>query len=155
MMEIKPGIGVGQIKFGIYEQDLERILGKPELIKEGEYIENSDDINREWIYSNGISFTFDKEDDYRLGSISITNKGFTLFGRDLISVPLEAVRSFMSKQASEIPKHEDWSSEKSPNHILLDYDSIGLFLWFNYDILDEIQFSYRFLPDNNTIDWPD
>jgi hypothetical protein len=154
-MEIKPGIGVGQIKFGMDEQELKKIYGQPALIKEGEYVENSGDLNREWVYSNGISFTFDKEDDYRLGIISVTKKGFTLFGRDLIGVPFESVRSFMSKQSYEIPKKEDWSSEESPNHVLLDYDSIGLFLWFNDDILDEIQFSYQFLSDNNTIDWPE
>lgn len=154
-MEIKPGIGVGLIKFGINEQELEKILGKPKLVKEGEYVENSGDLNLEWVYPNGISFTFDKEDDYRLGIISIRNNGFKLFGRDLIGLPFEAVRAYMSKQSFEIPRQEDWSSEESPNHVLLDYDSIELFLWFNDDILEEIQFSYQFLADNNTINWPD
>lgn len=154
-MEIKPGIGVGQIKFGICEEELETLLGKPKSVKEGEYVENSGDFDREWIYQGGISYTFDKEDGYRLGLISIRNQGYKLFGRDLIGMPLEAVRSFMSKQSSEIPRHEDWSSEESPNHILLDYDSIGLFLWFNDDLLDEIQCSYLFLQDSNKINWPE
>ena len=154
-MEIKPGIGIGQIKFGISEEELVALLGQPYSIKEGEYVENSGDLNRELIYQEGLSFTFDSEDDYRLGCISIRNQGHKLFGRDLIGMPIEAVRSFMSKQLSEIPKYEEWSSEESPNHVLLDYDSFDIFLWFNDDLLDEIQFSYLFSEDNNTVKWPE
>lgn len=67
---------------------------------------------------------------------------------------MNAVKSFMSKQVGEVPKYEDWSSIESPDHILLDYDSLGLFLWFNDEILDEIQFSYLFYEDGNTVKWP-
>ena len=154
-MEIKPGIGIGQIKFGISEEELVTLLGKPHSVEAGEYVENSGDLNRKLIYQEGLSFTFDLEDNYRLCCISIRNQGYKLFGRDLIGLPLAIVRSFMSKQLSEIPKYEDWSSEESPNHVLLDYDSLGMLLWFNDDLLDEIQCSYLFFEDDQTVKWPD
>jgi hypothetical protein len=62
-MEIKPGIGIGQIKFGIFKEELVTLLGKPNSIKEDEYAEDSGDLNRELIYREGLSFTFDSEDD--------------------------------------------------------------------------------------------
>ena len=153
-MEIKPGIGIGEIKFGITEEELIKLLGKPHRVKCGEYVKNSGDLNLELIYRKGLSFTFDSEDNFRLCTICVNDNGYKIYGRDIIGLPMNAVKSFMSKQVGEVPKYEDWSSIESPDHILLDYDSLGIFLWFNDDLLDEIQFSYLFYEDDNTVKWP-
>lgn len=153
-MNILPGIGLGQIKFGISEKHLIAILGKPFFVKEGEYIENNGDYNRELFYKEDLSFTFDSEDGYRLGLITIRHRGHTLFGRDLFGLPVETVKSFISKEASEVPKFKDWSCDDVLNHISLDYNKLGLTFWFDDEILDEIQCSYIFLDDDNTINWP-
>lgn len=83
-MEIKPGIGIGEIKFGITEDELIRLLGKPHYIKYGEYIKDSGDLNRELIYRIVLSFTFDSEDNYRLCTISVNDSGYKIYGRDII-----------------------------------------------------------------------
>jgi len=154
-MNIQPGIGIGQIKFGISEEQLIAVLGKPLFVKEGEYVENSGDYNRELFYQEDLSFTFDSEDSYRLGLITIRHQGHTLFGRDLIGLPVEIVKSFISKEASEVPKFKDWSYEDVLNHISLDYDNLGLSFWFDDNLLDEIQCSYLFFEDGNTVKWPE
>jgi hypothetical protein len=153
-MDIKPGIGIGQIKFGISEEQLIAILGKPIFVKEGEYIEKSGDYSRELFYQKDLSFTFDTEDSYRLGLITIRNSGHLLYGRDLIGLPMAFVKSIISKKVSEIPKYKNWSHENALNHISLDYDKLGLCFWFDNDLLDEIQCSYLFHEDGDTVIWP-
>jgi len=130
-------------------------MSQPHYIKCGEYVKGGGDLNRELLYLSGLSFTFDSEDDYRLCTIAVNDNGHKIYGRDIVGLPINAVKFFMSKQADELPKYEDWSSVESPKHVLLDYDSLGLFLWFNDEVLDEIQFSYLFCADGNTVIWPD
>lgn len=154
-MNIQPGIGISQIKFGISEEQLIAVLGKPLSVTEGEYVENSGDYNRELFYQEDLSFTFDSDDSYRLSLITIRSRGYKLFGIDIFGLPIEVVKSFISKEASEIPKYKDWSYEDVLDHISLDYDSLGLTLWFDNGLLEEIQCGYLFFDDWNTVKWPE
>jgi len=113
-MEIKPGIGIGVINFGIAEEELIKLLGKPHYVKCGEYVKGSGDSYRELIYLKGLSLTFDSGDNYRLGTVSVNDNGYKVYGRDLIGLPINVVKYFMSKQVAEVPKYEDCSSIESP-----------------------------------------
>jgi len=62
------------------ELDVISILGKPDEIKEGEYVSGAGDCYRMFSYfSLNLDFSFDKEDDFKLGSITISGHDFRLF----------------------------------------------------------------------------
>jgi hypothetical protein len=154
-MKILPGIGVGSIQYGMLEKDIVSNLGKPDRVEESEYVEGTGDWNKELWYSNrNLTFTFNKEDDFRLGTITILGGGYTLFNKNLFGIEIEEIKMIISRETNEIARFEDWSSENIPDHKLLMYDSIGIMFWFDFNKLNEMQCSYLFEQDNETIIWP-
>ena len=154
-MKIQPGIGIGSIKYGITEDELIQILGKPDKIDEEEYVEESGDWHRVlWYSPRNINFTFDKEDNYRLGIITIMGSGYPLFGRELFGLPRNTVKQFIVKATMEIPKFEDWTWDEEEAHECLRHDGLGILFWFDSGNLSEMQCSYLFESDNETIIWP-
>lgn len=154
-MEINSGIGIGKIKFGIPESELISQLGEPDKIEEEEYVIDSGYWYRMYYYSNlGLEFTFDKEDNYRLGTISVADYGYKLLGKDLFNEPITTVKNFLSLESSEIPKHEDFTNDDTGSRECVDYDTLGIMLWFKSGNLTEIECSYLFEQDGETEIWP-
>lgn len=109
-MEIKPGIGVGEVHYGMTEQEVISKLGRPDRVDESEYVEGIGNINRElWYSSRNITFTFDEEDDFRLGVITIMGSSYRLFGKELFGLELEKTKKIVTRESGEIPRFEDWS----------------------------------------------
>jgi hypothetical protein len=156
MMNINPGIGLGDIKYGITIDDLIGFLGKPDKVDEEEYIEESGEWNRVlWYLSKSLNFTFDKDDNYRLGTITIFGAGYRLLCKDLFGLPKKTVKRFLAKTTNEISKVEDWTwTEEGPRECL-DHDGLGMLFWFDSGLLSSIQCGYLFESDNETIIWPD
>ena len=154
-MNIIPGIGIGNIQYGITEFELISILGEPDRIDEEEYIEGSGDWHRElWFSPRNLSFTFNKDDDFRLGTITIMGSGYTLFGNDLFNAPKKLVRQTVSSNSGELLPTEDYSYIENEPHECLNSDLLGIMFWFDSDNLSEMQCSYLFESDNETVIWP-
>ena len=154
-MNILPGIGIGDIKFGVYEQDVTDALGKPDRVDEAEYVEGTGDFNRELWYSHkNLTFTFDLDDNYKLGVITIMGIGYPLFGKELFGATFDKVRKLIVSETGEIPRYEDWSSEELPEHTCLIHDALGIMFWFDFGVLSQMQCSYLFEDDNETVVWP-
>jgi hypothetical protein len=154
-MNIVPGIGIGPIKYGISEEELISIMGNPDRIDEEEYLEGNGDWHRVlWYSPRNIHFTFDKEDDYRLGTITVMGSGYPLLGKEIFGLPLDLVKKFVAKATREIAKLEDWTWNEEEAHECLQHDGLGILLWFDSGNLSEIQCSYLFEQDNETVIWP-
>ena len=154
-MIINPGIGIGTIKFGITEKDLIVCLGEPDVVDEEEYIEGSGDWYRElWYHNSNISFSFDKEENYRLGAIAVVGSGYPLFGKELFNMPLSFVNRFVSKATGEIPKYEDWTSDEQNTLECLTHSGLSIIFWFESGNLSKMDCGVFFKSDNETIDWP-
>jgi len=150
-MNIKPGIGIGSIKYGINEEELSSIFGTPDKIEEQEYIPEKGDWSRDlWYSPRNVFFTFDKENDYRLGTITIMGSGYPLFGKELFGLPLSLVRKFITEQTKEIAKYEDFSTDLDEPHECLTHDGLGITFWFDSGNLSEMQCSFLFESDNET-----
>ncbi|MFT4926974.1 MAG: hypothetical protein ACI8WB_003074 [Phenylobacterium sp.] len=155
-MIIKPGVGIGTIKFGIKESTLITQLGEPDFVDEDEYVEDSGRWYRELCYYyQNISFSFDKEDGYKLGGISVVGSGHLLFNKALFGLPKKYVKNFVAKMSSEIPKEEDWTSDAENSLEYLEYDGLGMSFWFESGNLSKIEYSYLFEPDEETVIWPE
>ena len=154
-MKIIPGIGIGEIKYGMYEKDIISILGRPDKVDESEYVEGTGDWNRElWYSPKNLTFTFNKDDDYRLGTITVLGSGHTLFNKHLFGQELNFLSKLISRETGQIAKYEDWSSEEIPEHECLIHDGLGIMFWFDFKELSQMQCSYLFEVDNETVVWP-
>ncbi|MDH5674086.1 MAG: hypothetical protein OEZ06_18155 [Myxococcales bacterium] len=152
-MEIKPGIGLGSIRFGFEEGLVTRMLGKPDRVEEAEFVERSGDWYRELSFGHlSASFRFDKEDDFKLGNITIDGRGHTLFGGDLHGRSRAFVIRFLGAGANELPQLVD--RDLDIDYECLSYKRMGVMLFFHDGCLDEIQYGYLFEPDDNTAIWP-
>ena len=153
-MEIHIGVGLGPLHFGQEEAEVISHLGSPES---REYIEFEDalgDGTKILTYSDdGLVFNFDSDDDYRLSTIAIREPGHTLFDEDLYGDPKIKVLTYLAGHLDEVPREEDHSDEESPEYYLVEYPENGLFLWFDRDVLVEIEVGYRFQNDEPV--WPD
>lgn len=154
-MKIIPGIGIGNIQYGIIEKELVQIMGNPDKIDEEEYVEGSGDWHRElWYSPRNISFTFAKEDDFRLGTITIMGSGYTLYGKDIFNAPKSLVRNLLSGHSNELMVAKDYSIIENEPHECMDSDLLGIMFWFDSGNLSEMQCSYLFESDKETIIWP-
>lgn len=154
-MNIVPGVGIGPIEYGITEEELISIIGEPDKIDEEEYVEGTGDWHRVlWYSARNLHFTFDKEDGYQLGTITVLGSGYPLLGKELFSLPQDTVKNFVAKATREIPKLEDWTWNEEETHKCLQHDGLGILFWFDNGDLSEMQCSYLFESDNETVIWP-
>ena len=154
-MKIEPGIGVGEIRYGITEPELVALLGEPSTSTKEEYIEGSGDWHVTLSYEDhGMSFIFDIEDDYRLGGITIDREGYQLWGKDVFGISRDEMESMLLKVTGEQPIFEDYSTDDLEPHWCLIHDRTQIMFWFDSDKLSEMQCSYFFEDDDETVIWP-
>jgi hypothetical protein len=101
-----------------------------------------------------LTFTFNKEDDFRLGTITVMGSGYTLFNKHLFGLDIVFLSKVISRETGEIAKYENWSSKELPEHECLIHDGLGIIFWFEYKKFTQMQCSYFFETDNETIKWP-
>ncbi len=148
------GEGLGDLKFGLYKDDVKLILGQPNEIVEYSYTNSDEDLTESWHYDElDLSIGFDEEDDWRLVTIAISSSNFKF--RDFSPIGLskdELTKKFDELNINDL-EYEDWSSEESPSHELLTSDLLGINFWFDDNQLSEVQWGPHFIDDEN-IKWP-
>lgn len=78
-MNIIPLNGVDEIQFGVCKQDIQKLLGKPDIVENLEG--NMSDGSEIYMYiSLGFDLYFDQDSNFRLWGISITGNSANLFG---------------------------------------------------------------------------
>ncbi|MEQ8474959.1 hypothetical protein [Fulvivirga sp.] len=151
--EIKPGFGLGNIKFGMTKDQVRMLLGAPDENETFSYTGDGLNMTESWDYYDfDISLNFDEDDHWKLVMISANSDFYTLDGASLIGQTVEQISAYLDKQKAEY-ELEDCSSIDSPDHKLIEVDSLSINFWFNGGVLDEIQWSPQFL-DDDTIKWP-
>ena len=154
-MKIYPGIGIGNIKFGMFESDVTSSIGEPDYIEEEEYVLGQGDIYRELFYEDmNLAFSFDKSDKFRLGSICINGYGHLLYEQDIFGMNIKWVGEFISKKIGITPSYEDVTWNKPEVYETLTVDDFGLVVWFRNGKVYELTSAYLFEEDNDTVIWP-
>lgn len=94
-MNIFPTIGIDDIKLGMSRDDVKNILGAPahkENLAEEEI----------WEFENGLEFSFQKEDSYRLSSITVIADSALLDSKPIVGITEEELEHiFPSFQLDE------------------------------------------------------
>ncbi|MDA9773973.1 hypothetical protein N9B82_03360, partial [Saprospiraceae bacterium] len=143
---ISPGIGLGDLKFGMFRNEVEELLGVPTEIEKISYIEGDEDSEYvHWHYATDNFFlTFEKEDNWRFGTITIESEAFQLFDMNPIGTHIEVFKDKIMEWEVYDFELEDMSSIESPKHILVSSDTLGINFWFDDDHLVEMQISPLF-----------
>ncbi|MEN8765269.1 MAG: hypothetical protein ACN4EF_01675 [Wenyingzhuangia sp.] len=152
--DVKIGVGVGVIKFGMIKTEVLNILGLP-TEKDIEKDFETGDAVETWDYENyGVAFSFDEEESWRLETITINSSNFEINGVGLIGYGIQEVQDFIEEHALGSMAFEDYSSTDHPNHELIDVDQSNMFFWFTDEVLTEIQFGVQWDEDDNAL-WPE
>jgi len=78
-MKILPKIGVDDIQLGMNKKQVQEILGKPDQLEK-------DSDEERWEFDAGIELSFEKEDLYLLGSITVFDDSARLESQPIIGI---------------------------------------------------------------------
>jgi hypothetical protein len=154
LSEIKLGLGLGPIKFGMTREEVKTILGEADDIDSYSLDDNGKDLSEAWEYDEfAISISFDEEDDWKLSTVAIASKEYLFRGKKLIGLDQNTLlKELKSLEISDI-QVEDCSNTEFPDHILVEVESLSLNFWLDNGILEEIQWAPLF-DENECIIWP-
>lgn len=154
MKELLPGIGLGDIRFGMLQNNVYSILGSPNEIEIYCFSELPNDKSEKWYYEKEeLVISFNEEDDWKLDLISVNSGDYHIKQLNYFNQTFKDVKSHLTTLGYGNFEIEDWSNVDSPNHKLLRVDEMEMNFWFDNDKLSEIQLGPLF-KDEETINWP-
>jgi len=154
-MEIKVGIGIGDIKFGMSRSQVESILGKADNVTEMSYDNTGEDTAIIWEYNRlDLDFSFDKEENWKLGIITITSNRHKYGLVIRVGIEREKLIRELSKLGIEDLECEKMPFGENPNYECISSDKIQFNFWLNDGEVIEIQYSPLWQDDENMI-WPE
>src|SRR5262245_17952851 len=98
-MEIVPGKGVGDLRFGLTEQELIRALGPPDK----SYRTDSEVLRLQY-FALRLVLAIEPENGHRFGWVEVWNPEATLLGKRIIGEPSEAVVALLTETLGENPE---------------------------------------------------
>jgi len=154
LKEIKLGIGLGPIRFGMTKAEVKLILGDATNEETFSYSDSDEDMTECWDYQElDLSLNFDEEENWKLTMISVTSKFYELEGVSLIGLNGEGLLAQLKKLDIGKVEIEDFSEEDIFDNELIEIEDKSLSFWLNDDVLDEIQWTPFFI-DEDTLNWP-
>jgi hypothetical protein len=153
-LEIKSGEGLGDIKFGMTEDQLIKLIGEPDEIEEYADEDNEDDETETWHYDEfEISVSFDRSVEWRLVNIAVSSPDSTFMGEHLIGLNREELIDKLKDLGLTQLGFEDYSEEGSDSKMIFAHE-VGINFWLEDGELTEIQWGPLFI-DDDTIKWPE
>lgn len=151
LKDIKPGIGLGNLKFGMTKAEVKLMLGEPSFIDNYSHSDSDEDLTESWDYEDlELSLSFDEEEDWRLTMMSITSKHYQLEGISLIGMK---EKYLLQKLETFDLGSLDLEETEVEGQKVIEVEEQSINFWLVDGVLDEIQWSPFFLNDD-TIKWP-
>ncbi|MCD8518643.1 MAG: hypothetical protein LRY32_03120 [Flavobacterium sp.] len=142
-MEIKLKYGIDNLLFGMKEQDVTKILGKPDSSYKDE------DENVVFVYnSRKLRLTFYKEEDYRLGYMTTSNPIIKLFNTTLIGKNWSEIYSVLEKN-----KIKSFESDTAEGIVSYFNEENWLFFHVDYNEIVKIELGAVFKEKVDDFDW--
>jgi hypothetical protein len=153
--DVKVGNGLGDVLFGINKEKLKYLLGEPDEIDTYNASGDEDEFLTEtWHYDEyEFSVSFDEEDNWRLTTFSISSPDCNINGHQLIGKKLDDVIKILDAENFGDNELENLSDDNN-EHKLISYVSSSLNLWFENNLLSEIQWGVLWT-DEDTPKWPE
>ena len=147
---VRPGIGIGDLKFGASIADAEAYFGSAD---EREQSDLGKDTTICLTWDDDVTCWFSSDDDYRLGLIQVEHPHALLADHKQIAHHRDEILPLLSPAFGQ-PVLEDMSVIESPNYWLATYDEFSLNLWFENGCLSSIQWGYLFDESGDNAVWP-
>jgi hypothetical protein len=143
-MEIKIGIGLDNLIFGMSQDEVKSILGMADKITETEKEEGI------VCYFNKllIKTKFDKNEDCRMYSIEVFNPEAIMFGQKIIDADMQKILKILESNDCEKIEREDYDTFET-----IFCEEIWSTFLFEFDRLRSVEFSPLFGDDDKII-WP-
>lgn len=142
-MEIKLKYGIDNLLFGMKEQDVTKILGKPDSSYKDE------DENVIFIYnSRKLRLTFYKDEDFRLGYMTSSNPKVKLFNTSLIGKNWSEVFPILEKN-----KIKSFESDTAEGVVSYFNEENWLFFHVDYNEIVKIELGAVFKEKEDNFDW--
>jgi hypothetical protein len=154
--EIIPGVGLGELKFGMTRDEVKNLVGKPDEVENlPGFEEEVNDELESWHYDeHEFSLVFDADYDWRLVSIAVSDPYFTFHGKSLVGMGKKELLALLDKLGIEISNEEDLSDEENPDLELIESEDAGFMIWFADHEVIEIQILPDVEEDGETLKWP-
>ena len=143
-MELKLGIGIDKIIFGLLESDITDMLGEPDKIT------TEEDSETEVIYQyfdRRLSLTFYEEETGKLGYLRTSDPAVTYHGHPLVGRPI------MDVLKAAFPALGDWDLEDYGSLEVYNFEDYWLVLNVEYGRITDIELGVLFNEDD-TYNWP-
>lgn len=142
-MEIKLKYGIDNLLFGMKEQDVTKILGKPDSSYKDE------DENVVFVYnSRKLRLTFYKEEDFRLGYMTTSNPVVKLFNTTLIGKNWSEIYPVLEKN-----KIKSFESDTAEGIVSYFNEENWLFFHLDYNEIVKIELGAVFKEKEDDFDW--
>jgi len=149
---ILPGVGFFNLKFGMNEEEVISVLGKPDEVEVQE-MDDGESVNIYYYDEMSVSISFDSMADMRLVEVSFDDSNFTLLDNFFPGMSKE----LFLEHADEIGEHfvEDLTDEGSDVNELYSFDDKNINIWIREGVVDSIQIGPYWSDDDEEILWPE
>ena len=149
--EIKPGVGLDDLKFGATRDEVESLLGPPDEIDEDL---DSDEPSVAYFYwTFDLSLHFDAEDDFLLGTMELGSEQATVEGVPVIGLLKDELVAALATHNLVDPV-EQAAEDSDLGERAISYLPVALSFWLEDDHVDTVQWSVV-LDENDEPAWPE
>lgn len=142
-MEVKVGIGIGELIFGMHRSQVEKLIGKPDK----EAIDDEDEMICQF-NSLKSRISFYSNEGGRLGYIRCSSAALTHNGQSIIGEKIDTVLKLFEK-ATDI----SWEVEEYDSMVVYTNENGWLSLQSEYDVVTQVELGVPFLNDDE-YNWP-
>jgi hypothetical protein len=154
LKEIKPGYGLGVLKFGMTRAEVKLLLGELTYIDAYSYSDSKKDLTESWEYDAlKLSLSFDEEEKWLLTMISVSSNFYEFEGKSFVGLNEKEIVKELTALNFEDVYVEDCSESDDENHKVIEIEEKSINFWLTNNKVDEIQWSPLFI-DDDTINWP-
>jgi len=148
LITIRPGVGVGDVRFGATRDEVRTIAGEP-----AEILPSEEDSGSElWVYeSAAIALGFAAEENHRLVSCETYSAKATFNGEALVGLDRDAAEAALERAGADEGVYLAEDEEEGSGQIAV--PRLGLSLWFAEHAVESVGWSVLFDDDDHVL-WP-
>ncbi|PKG42623.1 hypothetical protein [Psychroflexus sp. MES1-P1E] len=144
-MELKPEIGIGNLKFGMKRTEVENILGKPDA----ERIDKDNENRLILVFNNEkLRLTFYESENKRLGYIETSNSNLTFNGIKILNTNIDFAKKDILGQIMK-----EWELEEYHSFSTHFNDKYWLTLHSEFETVTNLELGVPFENDED-YKWP-
>jgi hypothetical protein len=148
LITIRPGVGVGDLRFGATRDEVRKIAGDPE-----EVLPSDEDAGSElWVYeSDAIALSFAVEENLRFVSCETFSAKATFNGESLVGLDRDAAEAALERAGADEGAFLADDDEEGSGEIAV--PRLALSLWFEGGAVESVGWGVLFDDDDKVL-WP-